>query len=130
MAHLLDVAADGDMAAALVRSKLADLEAERARLRVDLAEAEAEVPEPGAVADAIHRALSDVSALLRGDPQGAREALRALLGNEPLRVVASEDGYRLEGAVDLIPATPGKEPQGPPVVQVAGAGFEPATCGL
>src|SRR5262249_38393271 len=120
----------GDMAAALVRSKLADLEAERARLRVDLAEAEAEVPEPGAVADAIHRALSDVSALLRGDPQGARAALRALLGNAPLRVLASEAGPRAEGAVAWRPAPPGKQPEGPPVVQVAGAGLEPATGGL
>ena len=117
----------GKQAADRVRAKLADHDAERARLLAELAQARALVPEPGEVADAIHRALLEVREMLRGDPQGAREALRAFLGGEPLRVVSDGSGYRLEGAVDLIPAAP---TAGPPVVQVAGAGFEPATCGL
>ena len=52
MARLVDLAADGDMAADLVRAKLAELEVERARLRGDLARASAALPEPGAVAEA------------------------------------------------------------------------------
>jgi len=59
--------------------------------------------------------------------EGAREALRELLGGEPLRVVRSAEGYRLEGAIEVrTGALDGERRYG----QVAGAGFEPATCGL
>jgi hypothetical protein len=43
------------------------------------------------------RRSPDVLELLRGDVAGARDALRTLLGGEPLRLVASGEGYRLEG---------------------------------
>jgi len=115
MARIMDLSADGELAQDLVRAKLAELDAERRRLRAELEQARVAVPEEGAIQEAIRTALADVADLVRGDPEGAREAL------------ASAEGYRLEGAIEVrTGALDGERRYG----QVAGAGFEPATCGL
>jgi hypothetical protein len=93
-----------------VRAKLADLESERQALREKLAAARSRVPERGAIVAAIRRALEDVVGLLRGDTEGAREGLRALLGGEPLRAVADGAAYRLEGALEVRTGDPTERP--------------------
>ncbi len=124
-ARLVDLAADGDLGAEAARAKLTALEAERRGLRERLTTARSKAPAPGAVADAIRRALADVAGLLHGDTEGARDALRALLGGEPLRAVADGAGYRLEGALEVQTGGPKARP---PVA--VGSGGRIRTCDL
>jgi hypothetical protein len=51
------------------------------------------------------RPLADVAGLLRGDTEGARDALRALRG-EPFRAVMDAEGYGLTGALKVKTASP------------------------
>ncbi len=134
MDALLALLVNDAMPADRVREQLAELEAKRRGLRRELEAARAAAPAPGAVAEALRRALGAVAAVLRGDPAVAREALRGLLGAEPLRLVFGADGvYRLVGALEVdtgCPADGSAAVAEPPAKGVAGAGFEPATCGL
>jgi hypothetical protein len=102
----------GDQAELEARLK-ASLERKR-ELQRRLAEAEASEPSLGLLRPAIEAAIRDLRGALAGDADARREALRALLGAERLRVYPdAEKGFRLEGAVRLrleapAPVRPGR----------------------
>ena len=121
VARLVDLAAEGNIAADAVRAKLGALEAERRQLQADLDRARASKPAAGAVEVALWGALERVAALLHSDTEGSRDGLRALLADEPLRVVASEAGHQLEGALELKTGGPTEDRRS---WLVAGAMFE------
>jgi len=72
----------GDLEAA--KDRLRALRAERERLEQEIAAAEADL-DGDALRQQIEAELADLRAAFEGDPNGARGALRALLGSERLR---------------------------------------------
>ena len=124
----LDLAIElGEMDAA--KERLRELRSERDRVADEYANARTSLPTIEQLLPAVRAHLQDIESTLRTDTPGARLALGALLGDERLRIHA--DG-RIEGTATLAPelfAAPGKA-QGRRDSVVAGAGFEPATCGL
>jgi site-specific DNA recombinase len=138
--NIVDLAATHGASEA-VRRKLTELEARKARIEAELRE------KPGAPASTDWKALRDeAEALLVNLPAlieaaGAadvREALAAYLGEGRLTIHAEgERGFRLEGRLTVPPCPwlETRDARNPAEfrasrLQVAGAGFEPATCGL
>jgi site-specific DNA recombinase len=83
---------------------------------------------------AVERGASGFRDSISSTPEVARRALRALLGNERIRIVRDRvQGYRMEGVFRLGLETTGHPmsgAQGVSVCLVAGEGFEPPTSGL
>ena len=125
---MLDLAAElGDLEAA--KAKLRELRQERERLAADLARTERALPTIAELEPLVRAKLRDLKATLRADVGLGHLTLGGLLGEDRLRVYA--DG-RIEGTATLRPGTLSapRRTSGPIDSVVAGAGFEPATCGL
>jgi hypothetical protein len=109
----------GDPAELEARLK-ASLERKR-ELQRRLAEAEASHPDLELLRPTIEAAIRDLRGALAGDTEARRDALRALLGAERLRVYPdAEKGFRLEGAVRLRLEAPAPVRPGRGLDQVAG----------
>ena len=124
----LDLAIElGDMDA--VKAKLRDLRSERERVAGELARTERALPTIKELEPLVRARLRDLRASLTADTGLGRLALGALLGQDRLRIY--KDG-RIEGTATLRPETlwAPREASEPIAPVVAGAGFEPATCGL
>ncbi len=125
---MIDLAAEvGEMGHA--KRRLRELKAEREVLASEAAQARAYVPTLEELMPAIHKRLEDLEGMLKEDVPRGRLALGSLLGEKRLRVYP---GGRIEGMATLraneLAAPSGSS--GRRVSVVAGAGFEPATCGL
>ena len=128
IARTLELASEvGDLAVA--KDRLRVLKAEREQLVSELARARVSLPTVEELKPHLREKLAELDAMLRADTARGRLTLGALLGDERLRVYA--DG-RIEGTATLAPgmlSAPRRTPERRAAV-VAGAGFEPATCGL
>ncbi len=109
-------------------------EEERAGLEARLAEMQAPEIDRGALFEIAEGRVGQLRDWFAEAGEGARRALRMLLGERRLAVHPDPDhGYRVEGFIDL--ALYGRTPRNPNdsgafASVVAGAGFEPATSGL
>jgi transposase len=114
---------------AAMKAKLRELRDEREKVAVELARTARALPTLQELEPLVRARLRDLRATLTADTGLGRLALGALLGEDRLRIY--RDG-RIEGTATLRPETlwaprTASEPIAP---VVAGAGFEPATCGL
>jgi DNA invertase Pin-like site-specific DNA recombinase len=114
-----------------VQRKLKALEAERIQILARLDRAPA-LPDYETLTAAVVHHAKEWQAAFEGSPDHARRALRALLGDERMRVYSdAERGFRVEGLL-RVPTSgePFREGSERLACGVAGGGFEPPTSGL
>ncbi len=114
---------------AVVKTKMRELRTEREKVVGELARAGRVLPTLEELEPLVRARLRDLRATLTADVGLGRMALGALLGEDRLRIY--RDG-RIEGTATLRPEMlwAPREASEPIDPVVAGAGFEPATCGL
>ena len=95
----------------------------------ELAQSRVVLPTADELMPRLRERLSDLDATLRADTARRRLALGELFGEQRIRVCSDE---RIEGSAALSPETLAapRRTSEPQDSVVAGAGFEPATCGL
>jgi DNA invertase Pin-like site-specific DNA recombinase len=114
-----------------VQRKLEALEVERRDILARLDRTPA-LPDYEALAAAVVHHAKEWQAAFEGSPDHARHALRALLGDERMRVYSDDErGFRVEGLL-RVPTSgePFREGSERLACGVAGGGFEPPTSGL
>ncbi len=111
--------------------KVRELTEERASLSSRLARTDRHKIDPGAVRDFILAKAADVRKTLAEGGDRTRRLLRDLVGSDRMRVYTRDRrSFVVRGTLGLdAKRAPGDDPRTPSIV-VAGAGFEPTTCGL